>query len=110
MPWFCHVAGDAFQRLLMSNYSEAYPYEPQSRAITPILELCASADFPMTRDDGDVGADGDYPISRLSLRIPISLSPRPEMFTMTISDFLIIGERFRHSATACDDSNAGMIP
>jgi hypothetical protein len=59
MPWFCHVTGDASQRLLMSNYSEAYPYEPQSRAITAILELCASADFPMTRDVGDDGDVGD---------------------------------------------------
>ncbi|HEY2115671.1 MAG TPA: hypothetical protein VGJ51_11300, partial [Candidatus Angelobacter sp.] len=54
--WLCHVAGDASRRLLMSDYSEVYPYELQSRAITAIFELCASAGFPMTRD---VGVDGD---------------------------------------------------
>src|SRR5882724_2694104 len=47
---------------------------------------------------------------RLSRKIPISLSPRPEIFTMTISDFFIFGARLMHSATACADSSAGMIP
>src|SRR6267154_6284287 len=47
---------------------------------------------------------------RLSRKIPMSLSPRPEIFTMTISDFFIFGARLMHSATACDDSSAGIIP
>ena len=41
--------------------------------------------------------------------IPISLSPRPEMFAITISDFFILGARLTSSATACADSSAGII-
>ena len=37
---------------------------------------------------------------RLSRKIPISLSPRPEMFTITTSDFFILGARLIASATA----------
>src|SRR6185437_8008455 len=47
---------------------------------------------------------------KLSRKIPISLSPRPETFTITISDFFILGARLIHSATACDDSSAGIMP
>ena len=42
--------------------------------------------------------------------IPMSLSPRPEMFTIIISDFFILGARLMASATACADSSAGIIP
>ena len=48
--------------------------------------------------------------TKFSRRIPMSLSPRPEMFTITTSDLLIFGARLMHSATACADSSAGMIP
>ena len=37
---------------------------------------------------------------RFSRKIPISLSPRPEMFTITTSDFFIPGARLIASATA----------
>src|SRR5580700_3526774 len=47
---------------------------------------------------------------RFSLKMPTSLSPRPEIFTMTISDFFIRGARFTTSATACADSSAGIMP
>src|ERR1700730_9185084 len=40
----------------------------------------------------------------------MSLSPRPEMFTITTSDFFIRGARLITSATACADSSAGMMP
>ena len=40
----------------------------------------------------------------------MSLSPRPEIFTTTISDFFIFGARLITSATACADSSAGIIP
>src|SRR3982074_3733741 len=48
--------------------------------------------------------------ARFSLNIPMSLSPRPEMLTITISDFFIFGARLMTSATACADSSAGIIP
>src|SRR4051812_9409910 len=47
---------------------------------------------------------------RFSRRMPISLSPRPDTFTMTMSDFLIFGARLIASTTACADSSAGMMP
>src|SRR5262249_37675995 len=47
---------------------------------------------------------------RLSRSIPISLSPRPETLMTTTSDFFIFGARLMHSATAWEDSSAGMIP
>ena len=37
---------------------------------------------------------------RFSRKIPMSLSPRPEMFTITTSDFFILGARLITSATA----------
>ena len=40
----------------------------------------------------------------------MSLSPRPEMLTMTTSESFIFGARLMHSATACADSSAGIIP
>ena len=49
-------------------------------------------------------------IFKFSRIIPISLSPRPDTFTITTSDFFIFGARFITSATACADSSAGMIP
>src|SRR5579864_4125554 len=51
-----------------------------------------------------------HPISKLSLIIPMSLSPRPETLTIITSDFFIFGARFTHSAMAWADSIAGMIP
>ena len=47
---------------------------------------------------------------KFSRKIPMSLSPRPETFTITTSDFFIFGARFTTSATACADSSAGIIP
>src|SRR6266404_6474655 len=47
---------------------------------------------------------------RFSRRMPMSLSPRPETFTITTSDFFILGARLIHSATACADSSAGITP
>src|SRR5262249_26727304 len=47
---------------------------------------------------------------RFSRRMPISLSPRPLIFTITTSPFFIFGARLMISATACDDSSAGMMP
>jgi hypothetical protein len=43
-------------------------------------------------------------------RIPISLSPRPERFTTSMSCAAIVGASFRASATACALSSAGRIP
>ena len=40
----------------------------------------------------------------------MSLSPRPETFTTTISDSLIFGARLMSSAMACADSSAGIMP
>src|SRR6266478_3456454 len=47
---------------------------------------------------------------RFSRRMPTSLSPRPETFTIRISDFFIFGARLIASATACADSSAGIMP
>src|SRR5947207_7464300 len=47
---------------------------------------------------------------KVFLKIPTSLSPRPETFTITISDFFIFGARLATSAMACADSSAGMMP
>src|SRR5579871_3767676 len=49
-------------------------------------------------------------ILRFSRKIPTSLSPRPEMFTIMTSLCFIFGARLITSATACADSSAGMIP
>src|SRR6267378_5656957 len=48
--------------------------------------------------------------ARFSLNIPMSLSPRPEILTITISDFFIFGALLMTSATACADSRAGIMP
>jgi len=40
----------------------------------------------------------------------MSLSPRPERFTRTISDGRIVFARRNANATAWDDSSAGWIP
>ena len=40
----------------------------------------------------------------------MSLSPRPEMLTITTSDGHILGARLMHSATAWADSRAQMMP
>src|SRR6266853_3224068 len=47
---------------------------------------------------------------RFSRKMPMSLSPRPETLTITTSDFFILGARLIHSATACADSSAGIMP
>src|SRR5437660_6635981 len=47
---------------------------------------------------------------RLSRKIPTSLSPRPDTFTITIADYFILGARLITSATAFADSKAGIIP
>src|SRR5260370_8564401 len=65
--------------------------------------LTSLSDHPIT-------GSPDHPILRLSLNIPMSLSPRPETFTINRSDFFIFGARLMHSAPACADSSAGMIP
>src|SRR5262245_28256836 len=69
------------------------------------------------RDVGDEGRTvvkvdrhPQSPSFRFSRSIPTSLSPRPETFTITTSDFFIFGARLITSATACDDSSAGIIP
>src|ERR1022692_4639811 len=48
--------------------------------------------------------------AKFSRKIPISLSPRPDTFTITMSDLSIFGARLMHSAIACADSSAGMMP
>src|SRR2546429_9359669 len=50
------------------------------------------------------------PIFKFFLKIPTSLSPRPETFTITISDFFIVGARLVSSATTWTDSSAGRRP
>src|SRR5262245_23356497 len=70
----------------------------------PLDYVCAfTSDHRITRSP-------DHPIFNLSLSIPISLSPRPEILTTTTSDRFILGARLMHSATAWADSSAGMIP
>src|ERR1700677_4119701 len=53
---------------------------------------------------------GNQSSFKFSRKIPTSLSPRPEILTITISDFFIFGARLITSATACADSSAGMMP
>src|SRR5579864_1177718 len=73
----------------------------------PMLEVqrhVRCPNHPMARSS-------DFAMSfSFSVKIPMSLSPRPEMLTTTTSFFFIRGARLMHSATACADSSAGMIP
>src|SRR5579864_3712112 len=68
------------------------------------VRITRSTDHPINR------SSLLHPIFKFSRKIPMSLSPLPEIFTITISDFFIFGARLMHSATAWDDSSAGIIP
>src|SRR5579884_3579438 len=73
----------------------------------PMLEVQRHVRCP----DHLMARSPDFAMSfSFSVKMPMSLSPRPEMLTTTTSFFFIRGARLMHSATACADSSAGMIP
>ena len=77
------------------------------RALVRQIEETRLLNFPITQSTQFSCSQSNF---RFSRKIPMSLSPRPEILTITTSDFFIFGARLMTSATAWADSSAGMMP